>query len=100
MGANMAGIYGAQLYREDDEPRYRRAFSICIAVISLGVVLAIIRKVDELFIRRRNGGKLPSEGTQTDTEAYDDLKPSAGSKAIPSPVHIDADRRPSLALET
>jgi hypothetical protein len=100
MGANTAGIYGAQLYREDDEPRYRRAFSICIAVISLGVVLAIVRKVDEIFIRRRNGGKLPSESTQNDIAAYDELKPPAVSNAISSPVHIDSDRRPSLVLET
>ncbi|KAF1347342.1 MFS general substrate transporter [Lizonia empirigonia] len=28
MGANIAGIYGAQIFREDDRPRYRRAFAV------------------------------------------------------------------------
>jgi hypothetical protein len=79
MGANTAGIYGAQLYREDDEPRYRRAFSICIAVLSLGTLLAIVRKVDEIFIRRRNGGKIETESTREDKELYDGLQPRNGS---------------------
>ena len=63
MGANAAGIYGAQLYRSDDEPRYRRAFSVCIAVLSLGVVVATIRKIDEIIFRRKNGGQLRREIT-------------------------------------
>jgi hypothetical protein len=41
MGANIAGIYGAQIFREDDKPRYRRAFSIACAVLAFGIALAI-----------------------------------------------------------
>lgn len=53
MGANIAGIYGAQIFRQDDRPRYRRGFSIGIAVLALGVVLAIIRYIDDRLRRRR-----------------------------------------------
>lgn len=53
MGANIAGIYGAQIFRADDKPRYRRGFSIGIAVLALGAFLAIVRRVDESLKRRR-----------------------------------------------
>lgn len=46
MGANMAGIYGAQIYRADDAPLYRRGFAINIAVLSLGLSLAFVRFLD------------------------------------------------------
>jgi hypothetical protein len=92
MGANMAGIYGAQLYRDDDEPRYRRAFSICIAVLSLGCTIAIIRKIDEWRLRRK--GIIPGADEQVDeTEAYEDLqkrRPSIGS-APPNDVKPSTD---------
>jgi hypothetical protein len=86
MGANSAGIYGAQLYREDDEPRYRRAFSICIAVLTLGTVTAIVRKIDEVRIRRRNGGRVETESTVEEAEVYDELKPVASSDAAHQPT--------------
>jgi hypothetical protein len=100
MGANTAGIYGAQLYREDDEPRYRRAFSICIAVLSLGTLLAVIRKVDEIFIRRRNGGKIETESNRDDKELYDDLEPRHGRQAIPQPTRLSAEIKPAVVQET
>jgi hypothetical protein len=43
MGANAGGIYGAQLFRTDDRPRYRRGFSIGCAIIAFGVVCAVVR---------------------------------------------------------
>lgn len=49
MGANTAGIYGAQIFRSDDAPRYRRAFVIGIAVLALGTTAATIRKIDEVL---------------------------------------------------
>lgn len=55
MGANTAGIYGAQLFRSDDSPLYRRAFSINIAILAFGLVLAVVRYVDD--VRRRRGGQ-------------------------------------------
>lgn len=100
-----AGIYGAQLYRSDDEPRYRRAFSICIAAITLGVMLAVIRKVDEILIRRRNGGRLETDSTaEREPEVYDDLKPAPAAptpnNAVPSPSFVAGDVKPVVAAET
>ena len=102
MGANTAGIYGAQLYREDDEPRYRRAFSICIAVLSLGCLLAVVRKVDEHFRRKKNGGKDETDSThEPDKEAYDDLQPAPrGSLSIPQPGRLSAEIKPAAVQET
>lgn len=71
MGANIAGIYGAQIFREDDKPRYRRAFSVACAVLAFGIALAIFRYLDDFRRRRRQArmsADIPSsesdEGTQ------------------------------------
>ncbi|KAH6886321.1 major facilitator superfamily domain-containing protein [Thelonectria olida] len=61
MGANIAGIYGAQIFRADDKPLYRRGFSIGIGVLTFGLVLATIRYIDDRFRRRRNAGRLEAE---------------------------------------
>ncbi len=53
MGANIAGIYGAQIFRSDDRPRYRRAFSVNIGVLVFGLGLAIFRYLDDRRLRRR-----------------------------------------------
>ena len=62
MGANIAGIYGAQIFREDDEPRYRRGFTVDIAIIAFGLALAIIRFVDDKRWQRRE--KLRRDGEE------------------------------------
>lgn len=54
MGANIAGIYGAQIFRKDDSPLYRRGFSVAIAVLCFGLVLVFIRWLDDLRRRRKN----------------------------------------------
>jgi hypothetical protein len=53
MGANIGGIYGAQLFRADDRPRYRRGFSIGCAIIAFGVVCAVLRYIVGDAMRRR-----------------------------------------------
>ncbi|KAL4782641.1 major facilitator superfamily domain-containing protein [Aspergillus varians] len=53
MNANIAGIYGAQIFRADDKPMYRRGFSVALSVLSVGLVLAIARFIDTLLQRRR-----------------------------------------------
>lgn len=53
MGANVAGIYGAQIFRADDKPLYRRGFGIGIAVLSVGLFLAIVRYLDTWYRKRR-----------------------------------------------
>ena len=52
MGANIAGIYGAQIFRSEDAPRYRRGFGINIGVLALGLALAVLRFADDKWWRR------------------------------------------------
>lgn len=61
MGANIAGIYGAQIFRSDDKPLYRRGFSVALAVLSVGLVLAVGRYIDTLIHRRRKRQAVESE---------------------------------------
>ncbi|OAA41209.1 Major facilitator superfamily domain, general substrate transporter [Beauveria brongniartii RCEF 3172] len=53
MNANIAGIYGAQIFRSDDKPLYRRGFSVAIAILSFGFVLSVTRWLDERLRLRR-----------------------------------------------
>lgn len=53
MCANIAGIYGAQIYRSDDKPLYRRAFGSAIGVLSAALFLAILRYADAMRLKRR-----------------------------------------------
>lgn len=57
MGANIGGIYGAQLFRSDDNPRYYRAFSVACAIIAFGVVCAVGRLVVGDAMSRRRQAK-------------------------------------------
>lgn len=98
MGANIAGIYGAQIFRSDDKPRYRRAFVIGIAVLAFGTILAIVRKVDE----RINGRKDQKEDDASE-EVYDDLKRNGSvppSDVQPQPAMIGTDLKPMVSLTT
>lgn len=68
MNANIAGIYGAQIFRADDNPLYRRGFSVALAVLSVGLALAMIRFIDTLVQRRRRTeavAGVPSTGEQS-----------------------------------
>ena len=53
MGANIAGIYGAQIFRSDDSPRYRRGFNVNIGVLVAGLSLAVVRFLDDRFRRKK-----------------------------------------------
>ena len=72
MGANIAGIYGAQIFRSDDKPFYRRGFSIAIAVLAAGLLLAIVRYIDDRIRRKRTAGQVErvesTEGQDVDGE--------------------------------
>ncbi|KAM7205756.1 Major facilitator superfamily domain containing protein [Naviculisporaceae sp. PSN 640] len=57
MGANIAGIYGAQIFRSEDKPLYLRGFSINLAIISTAIFLAIVRTVDDLIRGKRRKNK-------------------------------------------
>ncbi|KAH7123010.1 alternative sulfate transporter [Dactylonectria macrodidyma] len=90
MGANIAGIYGAQIFRADDAPLYRRGFSIGIGVLVFGLILAVIRYVDDRIRRKRRAGALEveaSSGHQSDEKG--DSKTNVSSNVQPQqPIGI------------
>jgi hypothetical protein len=53
MGGNIAGIYGAQIFRQDDKPLYNRGFAVNISILVAGLLLAIVRYVDDRMRRRK-----------------------------------------------
>lgn len=98
MGANIAGIYGAQIFRSDDKPRYRRAFIIGVVVLALGTILAVVRKADEIIHGREN----PKAETGSE-EVYDDPRHDESvpcSKTQPSPAVAEAGKKSVVSLAT
>lgn len=98
MGANIAGIYGAQIFRSDDKPRYRRAFVIGIAVLAFGTLLAVVRKVDEVVNGRK--GKQDDDASE---EVYEDLKKNGSvppSDLQPQPTMVGGALKPVVSLTT
>jgi hypothetical protein len=76
MGANCAGIYGAQLFRQDDRPRYRRGFTVNIAILAFGLGLAVIRYIDDCRrkVRRRRGEETRAGLEETDSGSDDAVR--------------------------
>jgi hypothetical protein len=85
MGANIAGIYGAQIFREDDNPLYRRGFSVACAVLAFGIVLATFRYLDDLRRRRRDARRAPviSEGREDGAQKWQNVDSLSSSSASP-----------------
>lgn len=83
MGANIAGIYGAQIFREDDKPRYRRAFAVACAVLAVGLLLAIVRYVDDKIRKRRKARTL--EDSSSEAASGDDVV-VVPSEDLPAPI--------------
>jgi hypothetical protein len=73
MGANIAGIYGAQIFRADDKPRYRRAFSVNIGVLTFGLILATVRYLDDRVLRRK-GRRQSTLGATPSPEGEEETK--------------------------
>lgn len=69
MAGNMAGIYGAQIFREEDDPLYRRGFNIGIGILATSCCLAIVRYIDSKFLIRRQ--KREEAANQDTIEAAD-----------------------------
>ena len=95
MGANIAGIYGAQIFRADDRPLYRRGFSVAIAVLSVGLVLAIVRYIDD-FIRRRKGTLVVASESGDSTKDFEEKAPRP-SDVQPPPILIAAGNKPVVS---
>lgn len=101
MGANIAGIYGAQIFRQDDRPRYRRAFSVNCAVLAFGLSLAILRYIDDRIRRKKNmgasaeAGASDSDVSQIEKDKAEVAPPPSDDQ--PAPVVYDADRKLSVS---
>jgi hypothetical protein len=98
-GANIAGIYGAQIFRADDKPKYRRGFSVACAVLAAGLSLAIFRYVDDLWRKRKNRSASPDSRSTSDVEQiYDGEKKAVPpSKMQAAPIIVDNIRKPSVS---
>jgi hypothetical protein len=100
MGANIAGIYGAQIFRSDDKPKYRRGFTINIVVLAVGLALAVLRFFDDKIWRRnkvaeiqdqlaRERGDHDSNSDEKSDGQKDDRTPTLGLEKT-SPVELNA----------
>ncbi|KAG9731175.1 putative MFS transporter, partial [Aureobasidium melanogenum] len=86
IGANIAGIYGAQIFRADDRPRCRRAFNVNIAVLAFSALLAVLRFLDEKFRRKKVKDTLPESGSES--ERYGDGVNEATLPASENPQSV------------
>jgi hypothetical protein len=53
MAANSGGLVGSQLLRGADSPLYRRGFKVCVALVSLGLLTAIVQHIQYRLSNRR-----------------------------------------------
>lgn len=83
MGANIAGIYGAQIFRSDDRPKYRRGFTTNCAILTTALVLAITRLIDDM-IRKRKRKSL----------GLSDVNNESGSENSDEKKAIDSEKQP------
>jgi hypothetical protein len=100
MGANIAGIYGAQIFRADDRPLYRRGFGINIGVLTAGLTLAVIRYIDERIRRRRKVNALQTESESDHVGHVSDEKIPAlprPSDVQPAPILIGDGLKPVIS---
>jgi hypothetical protein len=94
MGANIAGIYGAQIFRQDDRPRYRRGFGINIAVLSVGLTMALFRFLDDLRRRRRSAGQVQTKWpSKRDWQEKGEAAVVPPSDVQPQTLLVDNDAR-------
>jgi hypothetical protein len=98
MGANIAGIYGAQIFRADDKPKYRRGFSINIGVLTFALVLAFFRFIDDRFRRKRVAIQDQIESSSDHNSSQDhDEKAAQPSDVQPAPVYFDGDSKRAVS---
>ncbi|KAH8879267.1 putative MFS transporter [Thozetella sp. PMI_491] len=76
MNANIAGIYGAQIFRQDDRPLYRRGFTVAIVVLAVGLSLALVRWLSEHYRRRAKAKHLGASGNGQDSKGEEGIAPA------------------------
>ncbi|KAF3925657.1 hypothetical protein ABW21_db0208514 [Orbilia brochopaga] len=96
MGANIAGIYGAQIFRQDDRPKYRRGFATGAAILAVAILLATVRYVDDIIQRRRAVNRELSGGSDDGENG----KAVPIAEDIPATIEIGADQKPVVSKTT
>ncbi|KAF4475714.1 nicotinamide mononucleotide permease [Fusarium agapanthi] len=102
MGANIAGIYGAQIFRSDDKPKYRRGFTINIVVLAVGLALAVLRFFDDKIWRRSKVAEIQQQLahengdlSQSDEKSQSDARtPTLGLEKT-SPAELNPIAKPT-----
>ncbi|KAL8842520.1 MAG: hypothetical protein Q9170_000474 [Blastenia crenularia] len=64
ISANLAGVYGAQIFRQDDAPKYYRAWKTTTSILAFGVVIGIFTNVAYYLLNRQAAKKEQKEGIQ------------------------------------
>ena len=72
MSANMSGIAGAQLFRADDAPLYRRGFMVCVILICIGWATAVLQGIQYYISRMRQIRKLYDAGAESPVSEQSD----------------------------
>jgi len=57
MSANCAGIYGAQIMRADDSPRYHRGFLVMVVIISAALLSGLFQWAADVIIARKKASR-------------------------------------------
>lgn len=53
MSANLAGIIGTQLFREDDAPHYPMGWTAILILVSLALVFTVLANLQYFVLNRR-----------------------------------------------
>lgn len=64
MAANCGGIVGSQIFQAEDKPLYYTGWTVIIALISVGVVMATLANLQYMYANRslkRSGKELTEE---------------------------------------
>jgi len=97
MGANIAGIYGAQIFRQEDRPKYRTGFSIGIGILAFAIVLSTVRYIDDVFRKRRLAQRAGS--ITNSSEDGQDIEKIAVPPADgqPAPIVLGSELKPVVS---
>lgn len=80
MGASNAGaIYGQQVFRANDAPLYRVAWSACIGLAASWLALTVAQQVQYAWSNRRKAARWQAL-TEHEREAYVAAADAAGEK--------------------
>lgn len=72
--ANCGGIIGSQLFQSDDEPRYKRGWTIIVCLISVGIVFNLVANLQYRYLNRKIANLEGFEGDRIRGEALREVQ--------------------------